>query len=472
MKKTGTPLHMTILWVLCLTAFPLTVWPLVYAATTVGLAPEIHVIFRDADWRMALGYFLPCIAFAWLGEGASLLRSFLVLRNEAGKRLQIILANLVLVLPYLAAVAWAVFHFRMELATPMALGAAVFCIFYASRHAGELYDELLPRTLLTIGLGTGAFAMVVCWGLKVGYSMNALIWPFVIEAVICAIAQNQGNIDYMMQRRKHDLSHLPRRVRWYSLYVTGSVVLLILLVTIFRPQLAWLLGKLLTGAKTVIFGILSFIFWLFRSDSTEETVEPEPEGMGGGGMGLPQGGEGSPWWDYILGTAMVLLVLWLIWTYRKNILDALRQLRDRFVGFIRRHLLNTTAVQKLSSVIGGQSEYYSDQTETLPPEEEREEKTFRLRDWKRQVRRLASSPDSPEKYREGYRLGLSWLRFRGMEIRPSDTPAEIAGKLQLLPRESWDTVTRFYELTRYDEQVPGPDAQRKLSEVLKEMAKG
>ena len=59
-----------------------------------------------------------------------------------------------------------------------------------------------------------------------------------------------------------------------------------------------------------------------------------------------------------------------------------------------------------------------------------------------------------------------------MEIRPSDTPAEIAGRLQLLPRESWDAVTRFYELTRYDEQIPGSDAQRKLNEVLKEMAKG
>ncbi|MDD6034151.1 MAG: hypothetical protein PUC47_11880, partial [Oscillospiraceae bacterium] len=228
MKKTGTPLHMTILWALCLTAFPLTVWPLVYAATTIGLDPEVHVIFRDADWKMAVGYFLPCIVFAWLGAGAALLRSHLLLKNEEGRRLQVILANLVLAVPYLLAVLWTVLRFRPELALLATLGGSVFCILYASRHTEELYAELLPRSLLGIGLGTGAFAMVVFWGLKAEYSMNALIWPFVIEAVICAIVQNQGNIDYMMQRRKHDLSHLPRRVRWYSLYVTGGVVLLIL----------------------------------------------------------------------------------------------------------------------------------------------------------------------------------------------------------------------------------------------------
>ena len=40
----------------------------------------------------------------------------------------------------------------------------------------------------------------------------------------------------------------------------------------------------------------------------------------------------------------------------------------------------------------------------LPPEslQDSEEKAFRLRDWKRAVKRFAAQPASSEKYREGY----------------------------------------------------------------------
>ena len=464
-----------ILWALCLTVFPMTVWPLLYAATTIGVDPDVAVVFREPDAGMALGYLIPCVVMAWLGAGAALLRRHIALHNEDERRWKTVLGNIITAVPYAAAVIWCGLHFELELGTPVALAASIFCVFHAERHAADLYVEMLSRTLLVVSLGMGVGALLIFLGTGMPYDAGALIWPFFIEAVACAVAQNQGNIDFMMQRRKHDLRHLPRRIRWYSLSVTGGVLVLILAVVLLRPQITWLFGEILGVVKVILRYILMAVLWLAGLGGDGNDEVGGQEGSSGGMEGLGDASaQANPWWDYIMYTVLIALGCFLLWTYRRYIIRAIRDFFRRIANFIRDKLFAVPAVQKLAEAVAGKSEYYTDETETLAPEEYRElrEEVFRLRDWRRKVKRLNGEPASPERYRKGYGLGVEWLQWKGVGIVPADTPADILDKAKkVLPPESWGEVTEFYELVRYGEQDAPAAAQEKLFGLLTALGK-
>ncbi|MBQ4051380.1 MAG: DUF4129 domain-containing protein [Oscillospiraceae bacterium] len=473
------------LWVLCVCAFPLTIWPLLYGTTIVGIKLDMATVFRDADAVMAVKWLLPCIVSAWLGVGASFLRRWLYAHSkkappvmqdrfeerviEEEKHWMIVLSNLLLLVPFIAAIVWTIVVFSLELVNLFGLLGMIFCGLYAIRTADKAYAEILPRFMLAIALGCGFLAVLFTLSLGASYDPALLIWPFFLEAVICAVAQNQGNIDFMMQRRKHDLSHLPRRVRLYSLFVTGVILVLLLAVVVFRSQITWLFGQLLEVLKVLAKGLILFILWLMGlGDAGNEEVGSDPPG-GGQMEGFMEPGAGaSPWWDYIMYTILAVVAVFLLVAYRRDIVRAFRDGWRRIKGYIKDKLYAVPVVQKIAEIVESKSEYYTDEIEIMTIEEtEHSEDVFRYRDWKKKVRRSAAEAPSRERYRKGYALGLQWLQWKGVNIAPADTPAEILGKAKsVLSAESWGAVTEFYELVRYGEQDAPAEHQTKLFDLL------
>ena len=473
------------LWVLCICAFPLTIWPLLYAATSIGIRLDMDTIFRDADLKMAIVWVLPCIVSAWLGVGAAWLRRWLYTHSkksapvvqdrfdekviEEEKRWMIVLSNLLLLVPFIAAIVWTIIVFQLELVNLFGLLSMIFCGLYAIRTSDKPYAEILPRFMLAIALGCGFVAVLFAASLGVSYDPGLLIWPFFVEAVICAIAQNQGNIDFMMHRRKHDLSHLPKRVRLYSLFITGVVLLMILAVVVLRPQITWLFGQLLQLLKLGVRGLLLFIIWVMGlGDAGNDEVGSDAPSDGQMEGFMDPGAGASPWWDYIMYTILAVVAVFLLVAYRREIVRAFRDSWRRITGYIKDKLFAVPVVQKLAEIVESKSEYYTDEIEIMTVEEtEKEEESFRYRDWKKKVRRGAAEEPSRERYRKGYALGVQWLQWKGVDIVPADTPSDILRKAKsVLSAESWGNVTEFYELVRYAEQDAPAEQQTKLYDLL------
>lgn len=467
--------HSKILWTAAVTAFPLMVWPLLYASTIVGVDLGVSTLFRDADPLMAAVWFAACVIATWLGIAAANLRSLIHARNTRENPIVALAGNLMQLIPFIWSVLWTILFFKLELVTLMGLFSLIICSIYGLRRAFVPYADFLSRLILCLSLGFGVLGLLFIVALGMGYDSAWLIWPFFAEAVICAVAQNQGNIDFMMRRRKHDMRHLPKQVRWYNLMVTGGILALIFAVVIFRPQITWLFGRILDVFKFIIrYILLAILYLLGLQKAGEETPVGGSGDSSGAGMGDLPDGNGSPWWDYIMYTVIVLLVGYLLWTYRQYIIRAIRDAWRRVIRFIKDKLFSVPAVQKLAENISGGSEYYTDETEILTADEVREEKeeTFRLRDWRRRVKKLSAAAPSADRCRAGYRLGLEWLAWKGIPIGASDTPTEILRKSgSMLPRDRWAAATELYQLVRYAEEDGSPEEQARLYELLLSVSK-
>lgn len=473
---------------LTFTVFFLMIFPLIYALTAVGLETvtlsdtrqKVTITYETmifAVWQArmvpAIWTMFCCILAGWLGAAGFYAKAKICSIDPEKPALRVWGSLAAIAVPAVGIVLGAVLTYRLEVYWLAGIVGAIFCAAMGCRNIQKSYGEILTRYVLMASAGVTAAGILILYGLKSPYSSSLLIWNFFIQAAVCAVSQNQGNLDYLMLRRKHDLSHLPRKVRFYSLMLIAGIMLLVLAAILFRPQLTVLFRLLLSGLKYLLRWIILAILWLLSLSSGSE--EPEPDGAGGAGGGMLDGlppGTSSPWWDYIFGTVMVLLILFLLIYYRSSILSALKNFWRRIKEGLRQLFMKAPALQRL--VQGEQSEYYADQVEELSPESllENEEKVFRLRDWKREVRRFAAKPPSAEKYREGYRLGLLWLRWRGAELQPSDTPQEILAKAKpALSQSDWEAVTDFYQLVRYrEDETASPEALTALTETLRKMA--
>ena len=472
---------------LTFSVFFLIIFPLIYATTAIGLEmvpitavqQNLTIEYESmvfaawqariapAVWTMAC-----CVLAGWLGAAGFYAKAKICGIDPEKPSLRVWGSIAAIAVPAAGIAVGAVLTYHLEVYWMAGILGAIFCAAMGCKNIQKPYGEVLTRHILMASAGVTAAGILILFGLKSPYSSTLLIWNFFIQAAACAVSQNQGNIDYLMIRRKHDLSHLPRKVRLYSLALIGGVMLLILTAILFRPQLAARFKLLLSGLRYLLRWILLAVLWFFSLFNGPSAPEPEGEPPSGGNtMGDLPPGVSSPWWDYVFGTLMVLFALFVLIHYRRNILDALRSFWRKVKDGLRQLFMKAPVLQRLAQ--GEQSEYYADQVEMLPPEslQDSEEKVFRLRDWKRAVKRFAGQPASSEKYREGYRLGLAWLRWKGVELLPSDTPQEILSKAKLaLSQPDWAVVTDFYQLVRYreDESAP-PEALSALTEVLRKM---
>lgn len=346
------------------------------------------------------------------------------------------------------------------------LFAHVWCASVAGRPFGAL---LTTRTLArTAGL-YGACIPVV-WAINklypIAYShlLNAVC--FLIIAAFAALIWNQSAIDDLTASRHYSLESLPRRIRPYNL---GLVILVIGLTAL----LFWGLLMLTSHVDALMGMVREWLLDLLRGLSfTPEDVPPTivEEAPMDTPMLPPDAGEGLslPWLGALIKWGMTLLcivgVSAVVFLNRVQILDWFRQLWLSLSGAAARLFRRPDREQSDSE--------YTDASQSLLMEDRPAATLRQDRKWRKDLRAYGRMADSPEKYRQGYRLLLEGLRLWDVPVRPSDTPREASHKAEpLLSVEDLRSGTDGYQLLRYADQPDQPEGLRALSRLLSQLRK-
>ena len=367
-------------------------------------------------------------------------------------------ANILMIVGMVAVLGvFALINFALTADFFISLIAVGITYFFIWRKAPKSYAEILDKKMLTAYCIISVIVVIAFWGMKVTYNRMILVWGLFYMAACYALSQDQSNIDFMMERRKHNLEHLPDKVRGRSLKLTIIVIVIGFFCVLLAPQIGWLFSQFLTAIKIIILGILRFIWNLIpNSTGSEETEEAASSDMGDmGGMGGSD--EGSPLWDYIMWPLIIVGACWLIYTYRDDIMRSLmtfwRMIRTKVKGAL------FSSPRRAGIMADGEGEYEDEVVEISIQEarENRDPAGFKFRQWKKSVKLWRAQPDSSEKYRSGYKLALEWLQWKKVPLQASDTPLDVLEKAKsILSENEWKSVTDWYNLIRYGEPASFP----------------
>ncbi len=302
--------------------------------------------------------------------------------------------------------------------------------------------------------------------IQAGYRRADLTWIFFIQAVVCAISQNQGNLSARIQWK--NLDQLPGKIRWYNFFLTLGVLGTILLLMLFRGKLAEGTAQLFAGLKwagrQLLLQLVSLVNQSGAAAAAPPTTYQPPDWSGMN----PFTGRGDSWWDEI---GLLILAAVLIW-YRREILEKIRTAWKNIKEGTGRILFRIPVFERRRSHRAEAA--YTDWTEFLPASqtEGKKDETFRHRNWRKQVRAFCQTqhPLDAAGYRKGYQLGLQWLQQQGVRIESADTPQEILQKIEKNSAGQWETVTWQYEKVRYGEASQlEPESAEALLESLRQM---
>ena len=440
---------------LSMAGIPLIMLPVVYFGCSVALDNGISWV--DPDGWLLIRYWGQNLAGGLICWVLTLLADRLRKKDIDDARLALS-ANILMGVGFVAELGvFALLNFEMTAPFWISLAAIVPTYILVWRKAGRAYQDIIDKKMVVAYCIESMVAVIAFWAMKATYSRLVLVWGLFYLICCYALCQNQSNIDFMMARRKHKLEHLPDRVRGRSLKMTLVIIGIGLVCVLLAPQLGWVLEQLLNGLKYLLSLVVRFIAWLIPdsepSESVEETITQQQGDMGGFG----EASEGSPWWDYIMWPLMIALACWLIYTYRDDIMrwavTFWRSLRRKIKGAL------FSVPARAGLMADGEGEYEDEvvELEAAELDEDGTQDKFKLRKWKKAVKLWRAENDSPQKYRDGYRLALDWLKWKNVPILPSDTPLAILEKAKTtLPQSDWDAVTEWYNLIRYGEPASFP----------------
>ena len=300
------------------------------------------------------------------------------------------------------------------LETPLfaAITAVVLLVLYgfAAKLLYRGYERLFTESLLFSMVIENLVLLLVVYYIAHSYPIrlydDLFIFTFLPVVFCFFVSRNQGNIDYLMERRRHDLAPLPKKIRRYNLLLLCGVFLVLLLLFVFRAQLTALLWSLVEGLKQLAAALVSFFIWLMTllSGGSKQVSTPDelPDSAGPGEL---EAGVAIDWTVFaVLGIALLIVV------YRRQLFhwlqEKIRQLKDLF------YRLCFTSHTRIRAGEGGR--YYTDVVESLTAEErvKSRKRASSRRSWKREYRRYQKLAGS-ERLRFGFRLWMGWLQQQG-----------------------------------------------------------
>ena len=330
------------------------------------------------------------------------------------------------------------------------------------------YDAILTRYYLIFFVIADVLCCLLHWIFGRELELSVLSLTFLTAACVYAAAKNQGNIDYLMTNRSNrSTSILPKRMRWYSFSLVALIFVLIFGGYFLRKPIAALFGGVLTLGKALLVALVK----LLPSDSGEYEQPETPTQATPQDMGLPQTEEGSSVIWSVFGFLLILLVIGLVIYYRREIWNAVRaaaaKLRDLLFSFF----LHSASPSALADV----NQYFADNVEEVsrdPGSFWKQQKPYDYHRLKKEYRAFRKMEDSPEKYREGYRLAKQLLLLKKKPVIPADTPAEILRKAgTALPEDLFACITGQYCRVRYGDAAPSAAEIDDLTRLLSECGK-
>lgn len=326
------------------------------------------------------------------------------------------------------------------------------CCLSGCLTALKPYGNILSIPVFTSATVLFLLAILILSLLHRNFSLSVFLWDYLFLAAVFAAILNQNSIDYMMERRGHDLSHLPPKIRSYSVRILligfAAVALLIGGRKFFSKLADWVWQ----GIRALLAAAIQLIASLIPENNTTT-----PQDFSGPGA-MPQFQETTSSNDtiflYLMG-ALACIVFFLF--FAKPLFRFLREkIQDLFLR-IRRWLYRRTADRPSMSP---ENSYYSDQEEVLPADNRNRRNLTEgssLRRWKRKLRAFSKMPDSMEKFSLGYALCVEGLSLHGVSVNPSDTTNEILQKsLKTFHGLPFDIATDCYNAIHYGDDGSHP----------------
>lgn len=301
--------------------------------------------------------------------------------------------------------------------------------------------------------------------IPVSYDIMPMAFSFCVFIMMGYIIMNQQNIDLMMERRRHDKTSLPGKIRVYNLMLVAALLILVFSGLFFANQIGAALIWVLKKVGLLFIYVFVFLIWLASLGKGQDSG-----GNGGGGIsdlsGLAQDSQGSNWWNLLL-ILLIAVLVYLIVSNRKRIWEAICGFFSKLAAALYHFFLDCFKIQELGSAEG----YYTEEIEELDREERpTQPEGFRSRyAMKKALRHWRKTPDPVERVREGYRLLLMAYQTQKKAIASSDTTGQIlmknrGGALE----DAFTEATPVYDQVRYDGSIPDAAVLSGFAEKVEE----
>lgn len=296
------------------------------------------------------------------------------------------------------------------------------------------------------------------------FNISTLSLPFGMMVVVSLVLLNQGNIDGMMERRRHNKASLPGKIRVYNLIIVSGMLLVIFAALLFGDQifaaLVWLAKRLALMVVYIVMGIL----WLLGRN------QQDGEAGGGGKQDtaiyeqLAKGASANPWWN-ILYILLIGLAVYLLVSNRKAIFRSIRDWFSRFGAAIYNFLMGRFQFRDM----GAEEGYYTDDVEALTQDDRPQESAafHNKRELKKALKQWQKLTDPVQKVRDGYRLMVMTSKMGESGVVSSDTTGQILGKNRETSMEPvFRQMNPVYDRVRYGDMAPSAE---EISVVGKEI---
>lgn len=331
------------------------------------------------------------------------------------------------------------------------------------------YRDILNELVMILAASANVAVIFLLWALQASadysleYDYNGFVGVFLLVIILFLIMRNQGNIDYLMERRHHKLSHLPKRIRYYNMALLSGILAILIAVFCLRHQLTQLLLLVKDGLVSIAAAVWRFLMWLaslFASDELAPAEPQEPEMPGGMGDPVQDGMD----WTFLF----ILILLAALFCFRKKIWRAfcslVRKIRQVLLGFFRRTGMERSAQEG--------SAYYYDRVEDLTSKNlVKESKRFGRRSFRKAYKAYQTMPRDESRLRFGYRLLMQWFPLAGVSLNTSDTTWDIFEKgSQKLSKEEFAQMTEHYNEVCYGGGVCLAAGLQEMDDLVRQAA--
>ena len=297
-----------------------------------------------------------------------------------------------------------------------------------------------------------------------GYPITAFLIQMILISAAFALEMNFQNIDRLMQRRGHEMSHLPGRIRSFNLLVVLVVVVFLIALVLLRAPLMKATGTVLKAVGGVIWLLLTPLRnWWNNLDNSSDPhfgeIQADWQGDPANAFEQLVGEEeerqvmdATTQLNIAIVIVSVAAVAALIY-WRRPLWDALRRffraLSDACASLFQRLLAKRDFGLD-------ESEYFTDEEERID-DEGRVATASDMRAWKRELKAYGKLSDSREKYLAGWGLTVKGLILHGVEVKKSDTPLEILEKAyRVLDRQGYTVATECASVLAFSDHDEPP----------------
>jgi hypothetical protein len=374
--------------------------------------------------------------------------TFMLNRRDAAYSSSVFVAWALMLLPVLAE-----FFISIRLGifrTVFEVIVAIAVYVMALKHSQFNFSQILTDRAAYAGF----FILAACLEVLVFFDKIAYLKPLLLVfsyffILAYLLIRNQEDIDSNIFDKKHiEKSILPRNLRRLNTFWVCVLFLAVLLLFNLKPLIIFLLILLEKISIYIVSAFLWLIDHLLQEGNLQQGGAADLSNFFGTGPEIIH-----PLKNLISNVIRDVIILYIL--YRLLLL-----LKRWIPGLL---LKAFSLIKKLFFIKNGKkvlaTSDYSDETETVKPIREDDQRRSLKKKMRKSRRTLNSISDPVEKVRYMYALILTMLPMLGVRTEQSDTTADILKKAAAAAdiSDDFSPLTGIYNQVRYGEQIPGGD---------------